>query len=120
MRSACTLTSEIAPSPSHTTMPSGAASTSSRKSSPCGSAMRDPDAEDGARARVLDPDPAAVGLDGELAEREPEAAAGARPPALRLREALEHAGPQLLGHARPRVRDADLDRGVDRRGGERD
>src|SRR6187402_3102333 len=118
MRSACTLTSVIAPAWSHTTMPSGAASTSSRKSMSAGSGMvvGDPEAEYGAGRGVLDPDAAAVGLDGELAEREAQAAAGARAPLLGLREALEHPGPQLRGHAGPRVRDADLDAGgVDRR-----
>src|SRR5689334_4690886 len=109
MRSACTLTRVIVPSASHTTKPAGVASNRSRKSMSGVSSMRDPDAEDSAGARVLDPGPAAVRLDGDLAERQAQAPARARPPALHLREPLEHVGAQLLGHARPLVRDAERD-----------
>src|SRR5262249_2416358 len=65
-------------------------------------------AEDRAGVGIFDPDRAALGLDGELAECEAEAAVGARA-AIALDEALEHLLAQRGRYAGAGVDDAKLD-----------
>src|SRR5262245_64995398 len=77
------------------------------------------DAEHRARAGVLDPDRTALGLDGELAERQAEAAVGARA-GLALHEALEHPLAQRERHAGAGVDDAKLDSRAMRDAGDTD
>ena len=74
--------------------------------------IRQPHAEDGAGGGVFDPDAPAVGLDGELAERESEPAPAPRDDALLLRVDLHERVEDLLAHLRRNavagVGDADL------------
>src|SRR5262245_22897723 len=70
-----------------------------------------PHAEGGARRAVLDPDPSAMGVDGELAEREPEPAPAAGLGAtlsFHLHEGVEDALAHRGRNARARVGDAQL------------
>src|SRR5881628_1399904 len=108
MRSASPLTSTIVPFGSHTIMPSGAASTSWRNGRSVFLIIGGEDAEHGAGIRVVDPDPAAVSLDRELAERKPEAPVGARRRLAAADEPLEHLLAQLHRHARAAVDDGEL------------
>src|SRR5687767_25811 len=93
-----------------TTIASGAESMSWRNSSlPSVSlrAMRQPDAEDGARRAILDGNAPAVRFDGEPAEGEPEATPRTRDgslAALDLDEALEDGLAHRRGNPWPAVR----------------
>src|SRR3990167_7999350 len=97
MRVASALTSRIRPRWLATISPSGAASTSSRNGrSP--SDMGEPRAEQGAGGGVLDLDRPAMGLDGDLAERQPEAAVLVADAVAGL-EPLEDVGAPIGHHA---------------------
>src|SRR5262245_15409275 len=109
MRSASLLTSTTMPLPSHTTMPSGAASSSARNGTSQSRSIVEPDAEGRPGSRVLDPDPSAVRLDRRLAERQAEPAIGPRGSFLAGHEPLEHALAERLRHARPRIDHLELD-----------
>ena len=118
-----------APVASTTTIASGAASRSwrtisslcwrslkaddrSRSSSLLSWTFGQPHAEDRARLAILDPDAAAVGLDGELAEREAEAAPGPRRLAIadsRPGRSARRSSRAARAGCRARVGDADLD-----------
>src|SRR3954470_3918950 len=99
MRSASPLTSTSTPRSSHTTMPSGAASISARNGTFHSDSIGDPDAERGTGRVVFDPDPAAVGLHGHLAERQAKPSVGAGHLGPRAHEALEHLVAQWFGDA---------------------
>ena len=65
--------------------------------------------EHGAWMRVVDPDPPAVSLDRELAERKPQAAVRARRGTAATDEPFEHVFALLGGHAGARVGHRELD-----------
>src|SRR5690349_14139175 len=97
------------PWPSHTTMPSGAASSSARKGTFHSRSIVDPDAEGGSRRGVLDPDPPAMRLHGGLAERQAETPVAPGRSFLAGHEPLEHTLADRFRNARPRIDHLELD-----------
>src|SRR3990167_4151618 len=93
----------MTPAWSQTSMPSGAASISSRKlRSLAAGAIGQPYAEHRARRSVFDPNTDAMGFHGQLAEREAQPAVTAAA-VVALRETLEHRGMLVSGNSVARI-----------------